>query len=321
MKKSLILLSILVIGIIGFFGIVGYQMANKNTKDESPVINPVSFVTISINPEVELALDENDKVLETVAINSDGDVLLSDLELVGLNIEEATEKIIDSTMETGYLDEYNDENIVIVDTINNDEEIRVNLEEKVMNKMNAYFEAKKVYPVLVAKGVTDELKTEAASYNISNGKMLLIQKAVTLDETLVKDDLIDSSIQDIQKLIKSYVKARHDALKQVKQNINEEWQEQKNTLKQNYLDKIEKLKETIIEEHSEEFENMTTVQRDEAIQNYLIDKKEKIKSNINEVKEELNLESENKKGNYPTLGNSSKTIKEKVKERIQNKIR
>jgi hypothetical protein len=315
MKKSYILIGILIIAIIGVLGYIGIKKINDDSNDSK--VESTSFVTISINPEIELGLDEQDKVVEVLPINADADVLTSDLNLVGLTIEEASEEIIDSAMETGYLDEYSDENTIVVTTISDNEEKRKALEEKVITKMNNHFETRKIYPILVAKGLDDDLKAEADSYDISYGKMLLVDYASALNQTLSKDVLVDMSIRDIQGEIKDYIKERHNTLKMSLKEAKEKWQEQKKKLKQDYKNKIEELKSNISEEHKEELKNMTSDQKKEAIKNYLNAKKATIKNDIEAIKN--NIKKDIDEYNYPILENNAETIKENIKNRIEER--
>ncbi|MGE5456711.1 MAG: hypothetical protein ACM3O4_06415 [Ignavibacteriales bacterium] len=311
MKKGYIWLGLIVI-VLGIAGFVGYSMWNNNT---------FSSVTISINPEVELLLNNEDKVVEVIPINEDADILTSDLDLEGLTIEEASEKLIDSAMETGFLDEYSDENTVVITTVNDDETKRQALQEKIMTKFTSHFEGKKIYPVLVAKGLDDDLKAEADQYGISYGKMLLVESALALNDTLSKDELVNMSIRDIQTEIKTVVKDRRAALKLSRQEAKEELKAKKAELKKNYKTTVENLKATIAEEYKEELKNMTPAQRKEAINNYLTARKEAIKNDIGAIREEIKAEiKEDMEGyNYPVLENNAAAIKESIKERIQNK--
>lgn len=312
MKKLYFCIVTTIIGIIVTIALIGYSRLADNV---------LSYVTISINPEIELALNSYDEVVEVIPINSDADILISDLDLIGLTVEEASEQIIDSAMETGYLDEYSDENTVIVTTVNNDDEVRKELEEKVLARMNAHFEERKIYAFLVAKGLDDELKSEAESYNISYGKMLLIERAISLNESLSKNDLINMSIREIQSEIKSYIKERHDALKKSVQEARIEWQSQKTQLKLQYSEEIEALKAQITEEHKEEFQNMTEYQKKGAIKNYLDARKQKIQEDVSAVKEEIksDIKDDMKDYNYPIYANNEAIIKQKVKERIEQR--
>lgn len=311
-KKGYLGAGLVIIAIVAVIGYIGFTKWNNRA---------LSYVTISINPEVELALNTQDEVVEVIPINEDADILISDLNLVGMTVEEASEKIIDAAMETGYLDEYSEENTVVVTTVNDDEEVRQLLEEKVMNKLNAHFESRKIYPVLVAKGLDDELKAEAESYDISNGKMLLIERAVTLNTDLSKEELVDMSVRDIQKEIQAYVQERHDALKETLEAAKVEWQERKVELKQEYVNKVNQLRDSISEEMKEEFKNLTSEQKKAAIDSYLNNKKEEIKNSISEIKEEIKSEIKDNMSNYnyPILKNNAETIKQNIKDRIQNR--
>ena len=96
-----------------------------------------SFVSIDINPSIELTLDQNDKVLSVRGTNEDGQVLLyGETGLVGLDIEDAISKITDLAVELGYISEDNK----VVDTsvtskVQNDE-------TELLNKINAKITAK-----------------------------------------------------------------------------------------------------------------------------------------------------------------------------------
>jgi hypothetical protein len=281
----------------------------------------ISFVTISINPEVELAVNAQDEVTDVIPINEDADVITSDLDLIGLDVDEASEKIVDAAVETGYIDEYENDNTVVVTTASDDESVRKTLEERIMTNLNNHLESKKVYAVLVAKGLGDDLKAEAQTYNVSNGKMLLIEEAVALNPDLSKEDLAALSVQDIQKKIKSYVKERHEALKESLTDLKAKWESEKKTLKQDYINKVKALRNSISEEQKAAFKNMTPAQREEAITNYLKNKKEQIKSDINAIKDELKseLKSDMSGYNYPVLKNNAETIKSNIKSRIQER--
>ncbi len=312
MKKNYSWIFLVIVLIVGVIGYIGYNKWNNRV---------LSFVTISINPEIELGLNTQDEVVDVVSINEEADVITSDLNLIGLTIEEASDKIIDAAMETGYLDEYSEENTVVVTTINDNEKIRTKLEEKVMARLNAHFEARKIYPVLVARGLDDDLKAEADNYGISNGKMLLVERAILLNEELSKDELVNMSVRDIQREIQTYVKERHDALKESLEDAKEEWQNKKAELKQEYIERVNGLKASIMEEQKAEFNNLNPAQKEETIKNYFNAKKEAIKNRVNEVKEEIKEEVKNnaQNNNYPIIKNNVENIKQNIKNRIEQR--
>jgi predicted transcriptional regulator len=317
MKKTLLFVGLIIVIVIGF---IAYNYWFKGeVKEESK--GSVSFVNISINPNVELALDDQDKVTEVIPINEDADIITSDLDLVGLDIEEASDKIIASSIDTGFIDEYSSDNTVVVTTASDDEDTRKTLEEKIMTRLNNHLESKKVYAILVAKGLDDDLKEEALEYNVSNGKMLLIEEAVALNPSLSKSILASSSIQSIQREIKNYVKERHATLKESLADLKAKWKSEKATLRQNYINKVKQLRVSISLEKKEEFKSMTPAQKEAAITNYLNNKKEEIKNEINAIKEELKneLKGDMQGYNYPILKNNADEIRNNIKNRIQER--
>ncbi len=68
----------------------------------------VSYVSVDINPSIELTLDGENKVVSVYGSNEDGRVLLYEEEgIVGADVEAALEKITALAVELGYLDEDN----------------------------------------------------------------------------------------------------------------------------------------------------------------------------------------------------------------------
>lgn len=69
---------------------------------------PQAYVSLDINPSIELTLDSENKVLSVHGANEDGQVLLYGEEgIVGLKVDAAVEKITELAIELGYLDEDN----------------------------------------------------------------------------------------------------------------------------------------------------------------------------------------------------------------------
>lgn len=294
---------------------------NDNDGNVTDTTKPLTYVTISINPEIELAVNEAGNVEEVLPINEDADVITADLDLVGSSVEEASEKIVDAAVDTGCIDEYSDTNTVVVTTASDDTDEATRIQDKVMTKLNEHFESRKIYPILVAKGMSDDLKAQADTYNISNGKMLLIDYAVALNPTLSKDTLASSSIKDIQASIKTYVKTRHDALKKSFAEAKTEWLTKKQTLKRQYQDKITSLKNSITVEQKAAFRNMTPAEKNAAVQKILDARKAAIKDTVGKVRDELKSEvKEDMSGyKYPVLENNVSTIKENIKNRIEQR--
>ena len=67
----------------------------------------MQVMNVSLNPEVEFILDENDKVVSANALNEEGNLIINGQAFVGKNADEALELFISVSKETGFLVEGN----------------------------------------------------------------------------------------------------------------------------------------------------------------------------------------------------------------------
>ena len=82
----------------------GQNSSNSANRD----VKTTAYVNLDINPEVELTIDAENKVISVYGGNEDGLVLLyEETGIVGADVEDAVEKIVDLAVEMGYLDEEN----------------------------------------------------------------------------------------------------------------------------------------------------------------------------------------------------------------------
>ena len=79
-----------------------------------------NYVQIEVNPRVEFLCDKKFNVLSIYPLNEDARIVLSDIDLVGLRVEEATSIFLDECAKTGYIDVNgidNSTNITVIDGI------------------------------------------------------------------------------------------------------------------------------------------------------------------------------------------------------------
>jgi uncharacterized membrane-anchored protein len=186
MKKVLSIITIILL-----LFVVGYVIYSKTNVED------YTYVILKINPEVELGVDTKEIVREINPLNEDAELLLSDMNLLGKPLEEVTEEIIDSTVAIGKL-----ENQIELMVMNKNEEKRLALETKLKTKIEAHVQTQNYNALLTVKGLTEEIKTDADTYEISYGKMLLISKAIELNSDLKAEELAKGSITEIQGYIK-----------------------------------------------------------------------------------------------------------------------
>ncbi len=99
---------------------------------EDQTAKATSYVSLDINPSIELTLDQNDKVISVCGTNEDGKVLLyGETEIVGADVEKAIEIITDLAVQMGYISE---ENKVVDTSVSSANEEKA---QAILSKVNA----------------------------------------------------------------------------------------------------------------------------------------------------------------------------------------
>lgn len=229
-----------------------------------------NYVTIDVNAQIEFALNDKYEVMQVTSLNEDADIALEGLKLVGLSLEDATKLVIEDAIKLGYIDEFKPKNRINVTAYTDEETIRKRIEEKVSVASIKFLKEKNILHSVIKAKISDELKKTAEQNKISYGKMLLIEKAYSLNNSLDKEKLMKSSIKEIQEIINESVKARI--------------KEKKMTKKQ-YKDVIKKQKEEKIKENDERIkriiiEVLKIDDTDNFSEEFLNEAKEKVKREI-----------------------------------------
>ena len=128
MKKK-----IMAVGALLCAGVMTLSLAACSSGKEAEA---ASYVSLDINPSIELTLDKNNKVLSVYGGNEDGQVLLyNEVDLVGVDVEKAVEKITSLAVKYGYLDENN--KVVETSVTSAKAELAESLLDKINTKVTA----------------------------------------------------------------------------------------------------------------------------------------------------------------------------------------
>ncbi|WP_025725290.1 anti-sigma-I factor RsgI family protein [Acholeplasma granularum] len=218
-----------------------------------------SYITLDINPSIELIITPKNKVVYANPLNEDAEVLLVDINLVSKNLEDAIEIIINTSIELGYINPENEETIVTVSAISEDNNMGEIMRNRIKEHVNGSLNKHNVKGLAVDKSENNyvpEFLVEARNYGVSPGFLNLANKAVIADDTLTLEQAIEMNVNELQSVIKNAFEEQ----KQIVLEVRDEFLTQKETLKSEYLPQIEVLKAEILD-----LENQIENETDEAV--------------------------------------------------------
>jgi hypothetical protein len=175
----------------------------------APPVNaqPVAFVSIDINPSVELGINEERRVTQAVGKNADAIELLDGLELSGLPLEEAVASVMEAA-EKQVLQSRTEANIVItsvvVDETANIEEAALQLavQSEVARVIEHYHAEDKEQFRVTVWSAPKEVLAEAEAAGLSVGKMMFYLKAKASGLEVTAEELQQSSMDEVAKRFK-----------------------------------------------------------------------------------------------------------------------
>lgn len=153
-------------------------------------LEPVSVISIDINPSLELGVNTFDHVVRVEAFNEDGRELADQLQLRFLNYEEAVDRIVNSETVATLLDR---EEELVIAVVGEDENRTVKLCESL-----------ETYTTSGGNGrcysASLESVEHAHSCGMSYGKYLAYQEALKQDETLTPEEIQDMTMKEIREI-------------------------------------------------------------------------------------------------------------------------
>lgn len=155
-----------------------------------------TYIAIDINPSIELETNKRDQVVTVNAVNKDAQTLLGDTKLIGLDVEDAVDEIIELTLAQGYIkaDQRND----ILVTISKGDKSQQLLDKINMNIHNL-LQAKQIDVKMMNQSIDidDKLLEKAHNNNVTAGKFTVIQRIADEDDDVAVNQLADASIADL----------------------------------------------------------------------------------------------------------------------------
>jgi len=293
----------------------------------------VSYVTIDINPSIELGLDKEGTVVNVVPLNQDCSLLLEGLTLKGLKSEEAVDAFIAAAARKGYLAPEK-ENQVIISVSEKDKTKDRKISETITEKAEKTLAEKEMQVKIDVINTDFDLREKAEELGISSGKYAILVEAkeagLNIDTESLKKSGVAKIIEDAGGDIEKIIKSAQDEtdfpgkINKWQQQLKDDYQLNKNEEKnsENLLKEVEKI-------WKKEEKNKATKEKSSQIneQKNTSNKKEKnkkdsskeVNSSYNKLMRDNILEEINKyKEKYEEKDRNKSKEKGKVKENNKN---
>ena len=263
------------------------NQAQNNAAPNAIATGALTYISLRINPEIEMIADETGTIVSANAVNTDGEVVLSEVELEGKSIEDAAVAFTETAVDLGYMD---GKDTVNVDVQSEKAEVAEKVEKSLSDKVMKFFE-KKGIAGKVAKEVLDTYLAKAEEWNVSPGHAKIIARALEANPELTYDDLMNLTVKDLLELLKTEKHADKiaadvkDDYKAAVKALKEEYKEMFELREQ--IDDIEDDLEDAKEADDDDDDDKLTAEEIAALEAELAEKKAALKELEKEYKEKL----------------------------------
>lgn len=220
-KKLLIIIASCVLAVALITTAVLLIVANNNREKTY-----TSILTFSVNPKVQFVLNGNDKVMEVVALNTEGEDIAYNGNFVGLKAEQAAELFVKLSTEAGYID-VNTEGTKVEINITGLKNNYVQIKDKVVLTINNYFDNNGIVAGAVAQ-IDENIKSAIITLK-SNAQNLQdkTEEQLIANYMEIVEEIKNVKAKDLQNFFTAYAQYEqtyNDALKNISDSI-EYWQQ------------------------------------------------------------------------------------------------
>ena len=161
---------------------------------------PVSYLSIDINPSVELGVNKFGKVVTVEGYNDDGKKILEGIDVTGVNVTDAVKLVIESADSNGYIDS-DGSTVIAVTSETDDPSTATKIQDAAEEGVNQVLEENGKTAVVYKENVSLSLNKEAKELGVTAGKLNLIKKLQEVDETATVEQYKDVSVKEIVRTI------------------------------------------------------------------------------------------------------------------------
>lgn len=294
--------ALMIVGTLGLFGYNAYAV-------------PKAYVSLDINPSVELATNSFGTVIDVNPLNEDGEKINEGLTLEGQKVEYALQTLIEEAKNEGYLDENLDNAVAVTVSTDNEakgEDILKSAEEAVKSELeNQNLENTEI----IAQNINTERHKEAERLGISPGKMLLIEKLKAADLEVNDEEYANKPVREIMKVLNAKRAEDRAEAKEIKKEAKKD---KDNNIEDNILqgETEQPYNEAVTEE---KVETKSINKNDEKQSEKTTEVKSKANNSPSDNSQKVQQQSENANSNSQEKSNNSQNKNEKANEKSNEK--
>lgn len=159
-----------------------------------------STVALDVNPSIEIRLSKKEDVLDVIAKNEDGQIVIGDMDFRGSDLTVTVNALIGSMLREGYLNELS--NSILISVESDDTERSAALQAKLSEEVRTLLQTDSFTGSVLSQTTTadQELLTAAEQWDITVGKAALIRE-ITKNTHHTMEELADLSVNELNLLL------------------------------------------------------------------------------------------------------------------------
>lgn len=161
---------------------------------------PASYLSLDINPSVELGVNAFGKVVSATSYNADGSTILKGRNVTNRSVREAVQLLVQSAAQNGFINR-DGSTVISLTAETNNPGTASSLEKNAGQGAQDAIQSSDATAVVYKTNVALDRRDAARKLGITPGKLNLIQKLQELDPTATVEEYKDAKVTDIMKKI------------------------------------------------------------------------------------------------------------------------
>ncbi len=161
-------------------------------------MRPVNYVSIDINPSVEIALNAMNRVVGVEAANQDGAAILENARIRNRSVESAVQALVQNAVQLGYV-AGDGSTVIAVMSESENGDTALKLQEQAASGVALAMQAKNAYSAVCATTANLEFRNEAKEMCVSPGKYRLIKMLQAMDPSIDAEQYRNAKVSEIVK--------------------------------------------------------------------------------------------------------------------------